>query len=744
MRKNYRLISLILLVLIFSGCGKKDKTITSLNDVKNVKIGVMTGTTAEELALTRFKDCETQRFDDIMDAVAALKSKQIDAVITGFPTSFNICKHNPGLVYLEEVIERESACIAVGKENDQLLEEVNKVIAGFHKDGTLKDLRRRWLKKDFAPYEVPEIELPKTGNVLKVGTAATREPFCFVNEKREITGHDGELARRIAQKLNRPIEFVDMKFSALIPALKAKKIDLIISGMTATEERKKSINFSDPYFESAQVLLTRKAGGSGNAKMKTIDDIADKKVGVFEGTVHDGFVAKKYPKAELKRYGSTADMLLSLKTDKVDVAFFDRITAGLLLKKNPELGVLDNDVLTMPLGIGFNKNNPQLLQRFNNFLKLSKTNGVYDTIYQRWCVDDPEKAKMPKIEYAANGPKLVLGVSIDDLPYVAVMNGEYVGFDIEIVKKFARHEGFKLEIITMEFASLVAALASGKVDMIADGIAKSEERSKQVNFSDTYMDFRTSVIALNSKLANAANTETAKPSVSFFTSVANSFYSNLILENRYLLIIDGLKVTIEISLLSTLFGTLLGAFICFLRMSKNKFICATGKVYISILRGTPVLVILMIIFYVIFASVNIEPVLVAVVAFGMNFAAYVSEMFRTGIEGVDRGQTEAGIAMGFTKFKTFIYIIMPQAVKRILPVYKGELISMVKMTSIVGYIAVQDLTKASDIIRSRTFDAFFPLIMVAAVYYILSWLLMLLVGYIEKVTDNSLKAGRTK
>jgi len=143
----------------------------------------------------------------------------------------------------------------------------------------------------------------------------------------------------------------------------------------------------------------------------------------------------------------------------------------------------------------------------------------------------------------------------------------------------------------------------------------------------------------------------------------------------------------------------------------------------------------MLIFYVVFASVNISPVLVAVISFGMNFAAYVSEIFRTGINGVDKGQIEAGIAMGFTKLNTFIYITLPQTIQRILPVYKGEFISLVKMTSIVGYIAVQDLTKASDIIRSRTFDAFFPLVMIAILYFLISWLLMQSLEYLERMTD---------
>ena len=195
-------------------------------------------------------------------------------------------------------------------------------------------------------------------------------------------------------------------------------------------------------------------------------------------------------------------------------------------------------------------------------------------------------------------------------------------------------------------------------------------------------------------------------------------------------------------MLSTIFGTLLGALVCFMRMSKQTMLNLPAKVYISILRGTPVLVLLMLIFYVVFASIDISPVLVAVIAFGMNFSAYVAEIFRTGIEGVDKGQTEAGIAMGFTRVKTFLYIVLPQTVRRILPVYKGEFISLVKMTSIVGYIAVQDLTKASDIIRSRTFDAFFPLVMVAILYFLISWVLMQSLEYIERRTDPKLKRRR--
>lgn len=236
--------------------------------------------------------------------------------------------------------------------------------------------------------------------------------------------------------------------------------------------------------------------------------------------------------------------------------------------------------------------------------------------------------------------------------------------------------------------------------------------------------------------------EAALTENSFFQGIAESFYSNIIEEERYLLIFHGLKATIIISVLATLLGTLFGGLICFMRMSQKKVLQVPSKLYISLLVGTPVLVVLMIIFYVVFSSVDIDPVMVAVIAFGLNFAAYFAEMFRTGIEGVDKGQSEAGIALGFSKVKTFVYIVMPQAIRRILPVYRGEVITLVKMTSVVGYIAVQDLTKAGDMIRSRTFDAFFPLIMVAVVYFLISWLIASSLEYAERKTNPKFKKSR--
>ncbi len=211
-----------------------------------------------------------------------------------------------------------------------------------------------------------------------------------------------------------------------------------------------------------------------------------------------------------------------------------------------------------------------------------------------------------------------------------------------------------------------------------------------------------------------------------FSDVAESFSNNLIVEDRYRMILDGLQVTLLITLCAAVLGTLLGGLVCWMRMSRWKWLQQVARVYIDLMRGTPVLVLLMLMYYVVMAPLDATGIVVAIVTFAMNTAAYISEMLRTTIQGIDRGQTEAGLALGFTPRQTFLKIVLPQVVRAVMPVYQGEIISLLKGTSIVGYIAVADMTRASDLIRSRTFDAFFPLIVTAVIYFVVAWLIGLL------------------
>ena len=222
----------------------------------------------------------------------------------------------------------------------------------------------------------------------------------------------------------------------------------------------------------------------------------------------------------------------------------------------------------------------------------------------------------------------------------------------------------------------------------------------------------------------------------------SSFISNFIDDNRWRYITDGLKITLLVTVFAVLIGVVLGIMIAIVRTThdktgKLKILNAICKVYLTVIRGTPVVVQLMIIYFIIFGSVDISKVVVAIVAFGINSGAYVAEIFRSGIMSIDNGQFEAGRSLGFNYAQTMMYIVMPQAFKNVLPTLCNEFISLLKETSVSGYIALQDLTKGGDIIRSRTYDAFMPLIAVALIYLAMVMIFTKLVSLLERRLRNS-------
>ena len=225
-------------------------------------------------------------------------------------------------------------------------------------------------------------------------------------------------------------------------------------------------------------------------------------------------------------------------------------------------------------------------------------------------------------------------------------------------------------------------------------------------------------------------------------SLQDRFYINFIKKDRWVYIVDGLETTLLVTFFAVLIGIVIGFLVATVRSTYDK----TGKlkilnilcqIYLTVIRGTPVVVQLLIIYFVIFGNVNIDKIPVAIMAFGFNSGAYVAEIFRSGIMSIDGGQFEAGRSLGFNYVQTMRYIIMPQAFKNVLPALGNEFIVLLKETSVAGYISLQDLTKAGDIIRSRTYDAFMPLIAVALIYLAMVLIFTKLVNMLERRLRNS-------
>lgn len=220
-------------------------------------------------------------------------------------------------------------------------------------------------------------------------------------------------------------------------------------------------------------------------------------------------------------------------------------------------------------------------------------------------------------------------------------------------------------------------------------------------------------------------------------NIIDSFYESLIVDGRYKFIIEGLINTLIIAFFAVIIGFVIGIFIALVRdnYDKNGKLKVLNKLcswYVNIVRGTPVLLQLMIIYYVIFKSYDISIIIVGILAFGLNSGAYVSEIIRSGINSIDKGQLEAGLSLGLGYKKTMMYVIIPQAIKNIMPALGNEFITLIKETSAGAYIGIMELTKASDIIASRTYDYFFPLIIIAIIYFVLTYSLSKIVNKMEE------------
>jgi len=279
---------------------------------------------------------------------------------------------------------------------------------------------------------------------------------------------------------------------------------------------------------------------------------------------------------------------------------------------------------------------------------------------------------------------------------------------------FCQKYGYTIELSDISFASSLAGLAVGKYDLVCGGLYMTPERKESVNFSDPYMEAE--VVMAVYERSGFEN---------FFASLSESFQKTFIRESRWKLILEGIVITVIISFFAILGGTVLGFLLYLSARSKYKVVSritkVIAKVYSRLIAGTPALVILMLLFYVVFGQIDVDGIIVATVGFVLIFGAFVYGQLELTVEGVDKGQTEAAYALGYSRNRTFFRIVLPQAMKMFIPVYSSEIIGLIKATSVVGYIAVNDLTKMGDIIRSNTYEAFFPLIAVAVIYFLITW-----------------------
>lgn len=456
-----------------------------------------------------------------------------------------------------------------------------------------------------------------------------------------------------------------------------------------------------------------------------INDLGHKKVGVQIGNTADIYASDfggDTAKIQVERYTKLADAIQALLQGKIDAVLSDDQPAKAFVEQNPSLRILDEIFVEETYAGVVAKGNETLLDSVNAAIRQLKSDGTYDSIFNTYINKNGNFHYRQKL---TNAPKLILSTNAQFPPYEYHTGEGIVGIDIEICKYIADYLGRTLEIQDIEFDAIINAISSGKADIGFAGFTVTEERKQSINFTDNYAENKVVVVVRGDSKAVSKE------------SLGEHFYKNFVKDSRWKYIVQGLGNTLLISFFAAIFGIFVGFLIAIVRANNEmngsfKILNAVGKAYVAIVRGTPMMVQLLIIYYIVFSSVNINKILVAIIAFGINSGAYVSEIIRGGIKGVDPGQIEAGRSLGL-RFRTILVsIVYPQAAKNSLPALTNEFISLIKETSICGYIGLTDLTRAGDIIRSTTYEAMLPLFAVAAIYFILVASLSACVARLEK------------
>ena len=486
-------------------------------------------------------------------------------------------------------------------------------------------------------------------------------------------------------------------------------------------------------------IICTACSGNGLKEIKSFDDLNSSDVNISQPSDYDlsDPISEKCPLANMEYIDNAQLAFNSVSNGKIDAYFtgMNYYDAAVAEGMADDLTILDEMVTTFYLGLGLSDETPidNYTQRVNDALSKLKNEGTFDEIKARWFdTEDPEMPELPVAENPEYTLKIVTSGQCKPNSYFS--DNKLVGFDVELAYRVAYELNCDVEFETAEYSAMLAGLTTGKYDMVSANLYITAERSESVTFSDPYESMDICAVVRDSSASGKSE--------GFFESIISSFEKNFIRESRWKMLLSGFGITLLITFFGFVGANIFGAVYCMLRLSNKKWCHAIASVYSAIMQGTPIVVILMILFYVIFGNTNVSGVVIAILGFALDSGVGLGQIFYGGITGVDAGQKEAALALGFTKTQGFFGITFPQAARRNLEAYSSAFISLMKGTSIVGYVAVVDLTRAGNIIQSITYEAFFPLIAVAIVYFVISTILLRLASSLQKKLLKRKGAGK--
>ena len=708
--KTKILLSFILIFIFtftLAGCSADtadENPLEVYTDFAGTRIGVVTGTICDVVTENDI-GATAVYYSEIGPAVEDVRLGRIDGFMVDLSILEVISNQIGGLRVVEVPREIFSGPMGAISSDQNIIDRFNIFLAELEASGELEKIQYYWLK-DNPGSDPPMPDIPLTGEngILTVATSGIGIPFTYFGANNELKGFSIELATRFAAHEGMGVEFTAMDFQAILSHAINGRVDLGIDAITITEERKQSVLFTEPiYYDQLGIIVSADRF-----------DFVDKDIAVLTGVLT--YYTTQAIGANPIEYNDTVSAAEDVRLGRVD-GFMHALTAVQVMAAQMEgfkavpvpMEVFSADVA----GIS---NDPDIIRSFNVFLSDIKADGTHAEMKGRWFSENLDlDAPIPPITNSGENGVLRVATSSDSIPYAFVgPQRSFSGFSVELALRFGAYEGKEVEFIDMEFSGLIPFIMSNRADISLANMAITEERKQSVLFTDSFFAEQHGILILVEEIKKASN----------FDWLQTAIERNLLTDNRWKMIVDGLNITLIIALFAQVFGTIFGGFVCYILTRKNKIIRSIGELYCGLIFGIPMVTILFITYYIIFGNTTVSGIIIAIIAFTLVEGASVAQILKGAINTVDPVEIEAARSIGFSAFKAFLTVTFPQAVRRALPAYTVGFVGLVKYTAIVGFIAVQDLTRAGDIIRSRTFDAYFPLLFTALIYLVVTTILV--------------------
>ena len=464
----------------------------------------------------------------------------------------------------------------------------------------------------------------------------------------------------------------------------------------------------------------------------TIDQLNGKNIGVQTGVLYEDHIKDDLEGETWYYYKMPNDMILALESNKIDAYLIEEVGFYAQKFEHPELVRLEEPVGQSEFAVivgasgGDKSRQDRLFNELQEFIAAKKEDGWLDHLYDYWVKHrNPNTCKIETIP-ETTGENGTVSIAIEGgyEPFSFESNGAFSGYDVEFMMNFCAAYGYEWNFLAMEFDSIANGVLAGKYDF-GMNIVVDDERSEASVLTDPYYVCDI-IFVLEGEYEG---------DMGFFEKLASNFHKTFIKEDRYKLFVECILRTLAITLFSVLFGTLLGFAAYMACRHGNKLALAITNALNWFIEGIPTVVFLMILSFVVFASTKLNGTIISIVGFTLIFGVGMYGMLKVGMGAIPRGQFEASRALGYGDNQSFFKILLPQAAQHFLPIYKSNMISLLKETSVVGYIAVMDLTKMGDLVRSRTYQAFFSLIAVAIIYFILEGILIAVINRVQLSID---------